>query len=94
MLKVRVGGQSEEVAVTITNGELRVPGVDASWKNIRRVPDSPARYSAVRITPGVLYGTREDPVEFCLDADGVLHHDDARLAPPLRSAGVITLRRP
>jgi hypothetical protein len=94
MFKATLGGQSEETAVTIKGGELRVPGVKTYWKNIRPAPNSPARYSAVRVAPGLLYGTREDPVEFYLDADGILHYDDAQLAPLLRSLGIITLRRP
>jgi hypothetical protein len=94
ILKVTLGEQSQEVAVTIKDGELRVSGVDTYWKNIRRVPSSPARYSAVRVTPGLLYGTQEDPVEFYLDADGILHHDDAHLPLLSRCMGTLTLRRP
>jgi hypothetical protein len=94
MIKVTLGEHSTEVEVTIRGGELKIPGVDTYWKNIAQVPKSPARYSAVRVGPGILWGTREDPVEFYLDADGILHHDDTQLAPLLRSLGIITLRRP
>jgi hypothetical protein len=94
VLKVILDGQSDESVVSIKGGELRIFGVKAYWKNIRRVPGSTARYSAVRVLPGLLWGTREDPVEFYLDADGILHHDDTQLAPASRSTGSITLRRP
>jgi hypothetical protein len=93
-LKGIVGGQCIELAAIIMNGELRAPGADAHWKNIRPVLGSPARYSAVRVSQGILWGIREDPVEFYLDADGILHHDDSQLAPLIRSIGIITLRRP
>jgi hypothetical protein len=94
VLKVTLNGESAEVAVRIKGGELRIPGVTTSWKNIQRVRDSAARYSAVRVAPGIIWGTREDPVEFYLDADGILHHDDTQLAALLRCRGIITLRRP
>jgi hypothetical protein len=94
MLKLTLGEQATEVAVTIKDAELRIPGEKIYWRNIRRLPNAPSRYAAVRVGPGILYGTREDPVEFYLDADGILHHDDAQLAPLLRSMGIITLRRP
>jgi hypothetical protein len=94
LLKVTQGAQSEEVAVTIRDGELRIPGVDTWWKNLRPVANSHSRYSAVRVSPGLVWGTRQDPVEFYLDADGILHHDDTQLAPLLRCQGKITLRRP
>lgn len=90
----RVGEEFGQAAATIKDGELRVPGATVYWKNIRQVPNSPARYSAVRVGSGLLWGTREDPVEFYLDADGILHHDDAQLGPLLRCTGIITLRRP
>jgi hypothetical protein len=94
ILKFTLGDQSEEVSVTIRDGALRVPGVKGYWKNLRPVPNSRSRYSALLVRPGVLWGTREDPVEFYLDADGILHHDDARLSPLNRCVGIVTLRRP
>jgi hypothetical protein len=93
-LKATLGDQSEEVPVTIEDGEVRVAGAKVCWKNIRPVPNSRARYTAMRVSPGALWGTREDPVEFYLDADGVLHHDDAKLSPLLRSVRAVTLSRP
>lgn len=90
----RKGEQHVEAAVTIQNGVLRSPAASLYWKNIRRVPNAPSRYFAVRVSPGILWGTREDPVEFYLDADGILHQDDTQLPAMFRSVGIITLRRP
>jgi hypothetical protein len=93
-LKATLGDQSEELPAMIKDGELRVAGSKFYWKNIRPAPNSRSRYTAMKVGPGILWGIREEPVEFYLDADGVLHHDDSKLAPMLRGLGVITLRRP
>jgi hypothetical protein len=94
IFKGTIPGFTEEFAVTIRGGELRLPGVQTWWKNIRPVPNSVTRYSAVKVSEGFFWGMREDPVEFYFDADGILHHDDADVLPLFRCRGIITLRRP
>jgi hypothetical protein len=93
-LKATLDDLSVEFPVTIQNGELRVPDQKFYWKNLRLAPNSRSRYTATMVSPGILWGTREDPVEFYLDADGVLHHDDSKLSPLFRCVAVMTLRRP
>jgi hypothetical protein len=93
IIKATQGEQSIEAEATIENGKLTT-GSSLYWKNIHRVPNAPSRYSAVRVSRGIIWDTREDPVEFYLDADGILHQDDTQLPSLLRSVGTFTLRRP
>jgi hypothetical protein len=87
--KTVIDDRSVEVPVTIFEGTFSVFG--HTFKDIKRLSSS--RYSAVRVSPGTVYGTNEFDVEFYLDSNGTLHHDDAKIATWYRLLAEVTLSR-
>lgn len=71
---VKVDWASDRKA-SISSGVLSIADDKVYWKNIRALPNG--RYAAVRVSPGV-FSPYEHDVEFSVDIDGTLRHDDSQ----------------